>query len=266
MKSKSKTHPGVSDELTKVGVLVVTVAGGVENAGEVAGVRGAEKGKTSPSLGGESEGVAVVSVVSVLLLRISATEELATVTVGNIDVASVASLVETNRSRGTPGDVVGDSTGFPSVVVTPSVEELVGVGALSGSDVEVVVAVMFKVAVVCVWSVVAAKKRTPDAGIAGLGASNTSVGPPTPLVPRAFPPSNPEVLCTEENVGTCDGPWGISLPELVATGEVGRGISVGVLVAAGRVALLSAKGDLVSAIKLVALGADDGISDTVWVS
>jgi len=110
---------------------VGTVAGGVEDPGEVAGLKGAEKGKTSPSLGGDSEGVAVVSVVSVLLLGISATEELATVTVGNIDVVSVVSLVETDRSTGTPGDVVGDSTGFPSVVVTPSVEELVGVGALS---------------------------------------------------------------------------------------------------------------------------------------
>jgi len=242
MKRKGKTHPGVSDELTKamaVGVLVGTVAGVVGDPEEVAGVTGAEKGKTSPSLGGESEGVAVVSVVSVLLLRISATEELATVTVGDIDVASVASLVETDRSTGTPGDVVGDSTEFPSVVVTPPVEELVGVGALSGSDVEVVVAVMFKVAVVCVWSVVAAK-RTPDAEIAELRASNTSVGPPTPLVPRAFPLSNSEVLCTEDNSGMCDGPSGISLPVLVATGEVGRGISVDVLVAAGRLALLSA--------------------------
>lgn len=243
MKRKGKTHPGVSDELTKamaVGVLMGTVAGVVGDPGEVAGVTGAEKGKTSPSLGGESEGVAVVSVVSGLLLRISATEELATVTVGDIEVASVASLVETDRSTGTPGDVVGDSTEFPSVVVTPPVEELVGVGALSGSDVEVVVAVMFKVAVACVWSVVAVK-RTPDAEIAELRASNSSVGPATPLVPRALPPSNSEVLCTEEdNSGMCDGPSGISLPVLVATGEVGRGISVDVLVAAGRLALLGA--------------------------
>lgn len=212
------------------------MAGVVGDPEEVAGVTGAEKGKAFPSLGGESEGVAVVGVVSVLLLRISATEELAT---GDIDVASVASLVETDRSTGPPGDVVGGSTEFPSVVVTPSVEGLVGVGALSGSGVEVVVAVMFKVAVVCVWSVVAEAKGTADTEIAELRASNTSVGPPTPLVPRAFPPSNSEVLCTEDNSGMCDGPLGISLPVLVAIGEVG-GISVDVLVAAGRLALLSA--------------------------
>ena len=146
------TYPVVLDESAKamtLGVLVGTVAGMVMVADprEVAEVKGAEKVKTPPSLGSVCEGVAV-GVVSVLLLRTSATGELAIVTVGDIDVASVTSLVETDRSTGTPGDVVGGSTEFPSVVVKPLVEELVGVGALSRSGVEVVVAVMFKVAVV----------------------------------------------------------------------------------------------------------------------
>lgn len=233
-----------STEAIAPGVLVGTVAGMVVvvDPGEGTEGRGSGEVETSPSIGDVSEGVAVVSVVFVLLLRISATEGLATVTVGGIDVESVASLVETNRSTGTPGVVVGDSTEFPSVVVTPSAEELVGVGALSGSDVGVVAAVMFKIAVVCIWPVVAAK-RTPDAGIAELVAPSTSVGPPTPLVPTAFPPGNSEALCTEETFGMCDGPSFISLPVLVATGEMGGEMSVDVLVTVGRLAPL---GDSVS--------------------
>ena len=219
---------------TVAGVVVVVV---VVDPGEGAGARGAGEVETSPSIGDVSEGVAVVSVVSVVLLRISATEELATVTVGGIDVEPVASLVETDRSTGTPGDVVGDSTEFLSVVVTPSAEELVGVGALSGSDVGVVAAVIFKIAVVCIWPVVAAK-RTPDAGFAELAAPGTSVGPPTPLVPTALPPGNSEGLCTEENFGMCDGLSLISLPVLVVTGEMGGDMSVDVLVTVGRLAPL----------------------------
>jgi hypothetical protein len=246
-KKKGKTHLKVLEESTEAiapGVLVGTVAGMVVvvDPGEGTEGRGSGEVETSPSIGDVSEGVAVVSVVFVLLLRISATEGLATVTVGGIDVESVASLVETNRSTGTPGVVVGDSTEFPSVVVTPSAKELVGVGALSGSDVGVVAAVMFKIAVVCIWPVVAAK-RTPDAGIAELVAPSTSVGPPTPLVPTAFPPGNSEALCTEETFGMCDGPSFISLPVLVATGEMGGEMSVDVLVTVGRLAPL---GDSVS--------------------
>ena len=243
MKRKGKTHPKVIDESTEVialGRMVGTVAGMVLMADprEVAEVKGAEKVKTSPSLGDASEsGVAVVSVVSVLLLRNSATEEVATVTVGDIDVASVTLLFETNGSTGTPGDVVGDPAELPSVFVTPLVEELVGVRASSGGGVRVVV-VEFKVAVVCVRSVVAAK-RTPGAEIAELGASNTLVGPSTRPVPRASPPGNPEGLCTEEDFGMCDRPPPISLPMLVATGEVGREISMNELVTASRLAVLS---------------------------
>lgn len=230
MKSKSKTYPWVLDESAKaiaLGVLVGMVAGMVMVADprEVAEVKGAEKVKTPPSLGSVSEGVAVVGVASVLLLKLSVTGELAIVTVDDIDVASVTSLVDAD----TPGDVVSGSTKLPSVVVKASVEELAGVGALFGSDVDVVVAVMFKVAVVWVWSVVVvAVKRTPDVEIAELGATNTSVGPLTPLVPRTFPPGNPEELCSEESFGMCDGSTPVSLPVLVATEEVGRKISVDV--------------------------------------
>lgn len=80
-----------------------------------------------------------------------------------------------------------------------------------------------------------AAKRTPDAEIEELGASNTSVGPPTPLVPRAFPPGNPEELCSDKSFGMCDGSSPVSLPVLDATGEVGKEISVDV---AGRFAPL----------------------------
>ena len=241
-KGKGKTHPDVLKESTEAiapGVLVGTVARMVVvmDPGEGAGTRGAGEVETSPSTGDISEGVAMVSVVSVLLLRISETEELATVAVGGIDVESIVSLVETDRSTGTPGDVVGGSTEFPSVVVTPSAEGLVGVGVLSGSDVGVVVAVMFMIVVVCTWPVVAAK-RTPDAGIAELVVPSTSVGPPTPLVPTAPPPGNREGLCTEENVGMCNGPSPISLPVLVATEEMGGEMSVDVLVTVRRLAPL----------------------------
>ena len=81
---------------------------------------------------------------------------------------------------------------------------------------------------VATTSVLIVTKRTPDAEIAELRASNTSVGPPTPLVPRAFPPSNPEELCSEENLGMCDASSPVSLPVLVAAGELGREISVDV--------------------------------------
>jgi hypothetical protein len=91
-------------------------------------VKGAGAVKTSPPLGSVSDRAAVVSVVPVLLLRSPAAGELVTSAAGDIDVASMTSLLGTEESMGPSSDVVVGSSEFPPVVVTPSAGEPVWVG------------------------------------------------------------------------------------------------------------------------------------------
>jgi hypothetical protein len=79
----------------------------------------------SPSLGGVADRAAVISVVPVLLLRSPAAEELATSAVGELDMASISSLLGTDESTAPPGDIVVVSSEFPAVAVTASAGELV---------------------------------------------------------------------------------------------------------------------------------------------
>ena len=106
-------------------VRMAMLAGPISPREVAAEVKGAGVVKTS--LGSVSDRTAVVSVVPVPLLRSPAADGLVTSAAGDIDVASMTSLLGTDESMGPSGDVVVGPSEFPPVVVTPSVGEPVGV-------------------------------------------------------------------------------------------------------------------------------------------